>query len=149
MEIWGKGKGRKSGYNNSYRSPGKGVGGGLDYMTEDCSNARGTDDHHDYHPGDRNHQKGEQHLGYAGSFIMLLERGWGGGKKKYIDKKTTNRDETEIGRRTGEHGPLCNTSRPKPITFYNKHQLLHDDDSDAQTDDETCHGDDCADSEHE
>ena len=86
----------------------------------------GAEEVYDY-TGDWWGQGGDQ-LDYCGNLIMLLERGG-------CDGKTGNgaTDDGDTTRRTciiGEHDPLMNARKCKPIALHNKYQLLHDEDDD-------------------
>ena len=74
MDTKGKGKSCKNNYYN-YRYLGKGVGKGLNNMSDDWYNAWGSDEAYDYYSGDWWDQEYDQQFGYCGNLAMLLERG--------------------------------------------------------------------------
>ena len=105
---WGKGYN----YNNSYRSPGKGVGKGFNEFNDDWYNAWGDESLNDYnyHYGD---DYGGNHGGSLGNVTMMLERG--------TDDKTNENKIKEQINFTGEHDPLLNTRRARPTTTHNRY----------------------------
>ena len=136
----GKGKGNKgAGYYN-YRYPGKGVGKGLTYMNDDWYNAWGTEDANNYYNDDWYNDYGDQHLGYFGNLIMLLERRKTDTKPKTkiadVDTDKSTRKQTIKTCKTTdkcavlEHEPFRNTSKGKPITLQNKFHILQNEDDD-------------------
>ena len=132
----GEGKTCKSGYYYNYRSPGKGVGKGLNNMPEDWYNVGGSEECYDYYSGDWRDQGGEQQLGHFGILAMMSERGGCAGETRTEIEKMSDRDSTHR-RTTGERDPLRNTHKAQPIALHNRYQTLHnDDDDDEDTEDE-------------
>ena len=132
----GKGKNNTGGYYYSnYRSFGKGVGKGLNNMSEDWFNVWGSEEHYDYFPSEWWEQDGEQQRGYCGNLAILLERGGHSGETEAKTKTESNGNPMHR-RHTGEHDPLRNASRAQPLTLHNRHYALHsdDDDSDIESD---------------
>ena len=132
----GKGKNNKGGYYyNNYRSPGKGVGKGLNNMSEDWFNAWGSEEPYEYYPGDWWDQYGEQQFGYCGNLSMLLERGGRTGRTE-TEEKTESKGNSMHRRHTGEHDPLRNARKAQPLTLHNRYQTLNSDDNDSDTESE-------------
>ena len=130
----GQGQGNKGGYNggyyNSYRSPGKGIGKGFNYMDDDWFDAWGFENYYDYYSGDWHGQDVGQQFGYIGNIAMLLEKGVSGKKTNIKTSNGIDNDRISAKYRTGEHDPLRNTVKAKPITLHNKYSLLSDNESD-------------------
>ena len=133
----GKGQGNNGGGYYNYRSPGKGVEKGLNYMNDDWDNAWGTEEANNYYSDGWYGDYGDQHLGYFGNLTMLIEKGRANTKTKTktidvdTNKQTTGTYKTTDKCAVLEHDPLRNIIRNKPIVLRNKfHVLQNDDDAD-------------------
>ena len=151
----GKGKGDNGSYYNDYRSPGKGVGKGLNHMPDEWYDAWGNEEDYDYYySNDWYGQGGEQGLGYIGNVAMLLERGGARTRqtnmatiangKAFSSEAADTNDKAKTTRAKGEtetyntnlHDPLRNTKRSKPVEIPNRSQSLTNDDDDDNNDDQ-------------
>ena len=120
---WGKGyKGKWNGggkvgkgynYSNYFpRSPGNGVGQGLNVFNNDYWDAWGDDPQS--RQGDESNWYSDWSYGNGMNVMMMLERG--------SEEKGDEKDEKKtkaMSKATGERDPFRNTKRAKPIALHN------------------------------